>query len=436
MMHVHRNGSLTEVACGTSALEEAIKLQTAIVDLAPHSWEMQASLANLYYYAGENAPAEAYAQKAVKLNPLSASSQKLLGRIMVQVGRGEEGLPHLQLALALAPQDGECWYKTGSVYFEQGHLERAALCFRTAGALRNDSLSYLSAAHTLHKLKQRGAAYKLYHASVRADPKNQDAWTDFAFALSDGQYHEWAEWASRKALAIRPSGDNYFGVGNHLLSQRRYAAARELYMQGAALSPMNPGLMHNLAFSCHLSGDALCAGVLPIDVHMCSDSSYCICALLHVCSDSIFHLLHLKTKMELFMCSAVEASLRTSEIFLAAATLPAPPRAATATESAAPVLFSALRYLGLPEDASAILLGAGEKKRAASSPLVLTPEEQGRAPMYVAGLGHALRRAGQLDLCVGVMAALATPPASALLSYGKSIINAYTSSLRPHTLVA
>jgi len=143
MIHVHRNGSLTEVACGTSALEEAIKLQTAIVDLAPHSWEMQASLANLYYYAGENAPAEAYAQKAVTLNPLSASSQKLLGRILVQVGRGEEGLPHLHLALALAPQDGECWYKTGSVYFEQGHLERAALCFRTAGALQNDSLSYL-----------------------------------------------------------------------------------------------------------------------------------------------------------------------------------------------------------------------------------------------------------------------------------------------------
>jgi hypothetical protein len=267
---------------------------------------------------------------------------------------------------------------------------------------------------------------------VRADPKNQDAWTDFAFALSDGQYHEWAEWASRKALAIRPSGDNYFGVGNHLLSQRRYAAARELYMQGAALSPMNPGLMHNLAFSCHLSGDALCAGAL----HMCSDSCYCMCALLHVCSDSICSSSPSKKKNELYMCCAVEASLRTSEIFLAAATLPAPPRAATATESAAPVRFSALRYLGLPEDASAMPLAAQKKRGASPPPLVLTPEEQGRAPMYVAGLGHALRRAGQLDLCVGVMAALATPAASALLSYGKSSFNAYTSSLRPHTLVA
>jgi hypothetical protein len=44
-----------------------------------------------------------------------------------------------------------------------------------------------SAAHTLHKLKEQGGAYKLYHAAVRADPSNHDAWTDFAFALSEGQ---------------------------------------------------------------------------------------------------------------------------------------------------------------------------------------------------------------------------------------------------------
>jgi len=30
--------------------------------------------------------------------------------------------------------------------------------------------------------------------------------------------------------------------------------------------------------------------------------------------------------------------------------------------------------------------------------------------MYIAGLGHALRRAGQLDLCVAVMASLRQPP--------------------------
>jgi len=95
----------------------------------------------------------------------------------------------------------------------------------------------------------------LYHASIRADAANHDAWQDFAFALSDGQWHKWAEWASRQALALRLNGDNYFAVGNHLLSQKRYADARQLYLQGAALSPNNPGLMHNLGFVCHLSHD-------------------------------------------------------------------------------------------------------------------------------------------------------------------------------------
>eukprot|EP00802_Teleaulax_amphioxeia_P018033 Tamp_18211.p1 GENE.Tamp_18211~~Tamp_18211.p1 ORF type:complete len:370 (+),score=99.60 Tamp_18211:42-1151(+) len=252
------------------ALQQAVELQSAIVELAPKSAEMRASLANLYYYQGDDARAELHARQAVGLNPRSPASQKLLGRVLVQVGRAEEGLPHLQQALALVPQDGECWYKIGTVFFEQGLHRQAVACFRAAGALRKDSLSWLSAAHTLHKLKQRGAAYRLYHAAVRADPANHDAWTDFAFALSDGQFHEWAEWASRKALALRATGDNYFSVGNHLLSQRRYHDARELYLQGAALAPNNPGLQHNLGFACHLSGDN--AGAVDAALRTCQVS--------------------------------------------------------------------------------------------------------------------------------------------------------------------
>lgn len=115
---------------------------------------MRVSLANLYYYGSDDASAERHAREAVRLNPASSASQKLLGRILVQVGRSEEGLPHLQEAIQLAPQDGECWYKVGTVYYEMGNLQLAVSCFRTAGALRKDSLSWLSAAHTLHQLKK------------------------------------------------------------------------------------------------------------------------------------------------------------------------------------------------------------------------------------------------------------------------------------------
>ena len=104
------------------ALEQAVKLQTAAVELAPKSAEMRASLGNLYYYQGDDARAVVHARQAVQLNPNSPSSQKLLGRVLVQVGRSEEGLPHLQKALSLVPQDGECWYKTGTVFFEQAEF--------------------------------------------------------------------------------------------------------------------------------------------------------------------------------------------------------------------------------------------------------------------------------------------------------------------------
>jgi len=85
-----------------TALEKSIKLQAAIVELAPKSWEVQASLANLYYYGGDDATAEIHARQAVLLNAGVATTQKLLGRILVQVGRSQEGLPHLQEALGMS----------------------------------------------------------------------------------------------------------------------------------------------------------------------------------------------------------------------------------------------------------------------------------------------------------------------------------------------
>ena len=59
-----------------AALEESIKLQTAIVELVPKSWEMRASLANLYYYGNDDASAETHAREAVRLNPKSSGMPK------------------------------------------------------------------------------------------------------------------------------------------------------------------------------------------------------------------------------------------------------------------------------------------------------------------------------------------------------------------------
>uniref|UniRef100_A0A6U6D8H0 Uncharacterized protein n=1 Tax=Guillardia theta TaxID=55529 RepID=A0A6U6D8H0_GUITH len=211
----------------------------------------------MHYSIANEKVAEQHARKAAKLQTGSLQ-EKLLGRILVQRGKIHEGIPHLQRALELQQDDAEGWYKLGGALFEVGDLVSASRCFFTAGALSNVSLWWLSAAHTMAKLKDP-RCFSLYMASIRSDPRNLDAWKDFSFTLSNSHRAKDAEWASRKTLEIEESGDNYFSLGNSLLSQKRYAEARQVYQKGARMDPLNSGMLHNLGFSSHLSGEPFVA---------------------------------------------------------------------------------------------------------------------------------------------------------------------------------
>lgn len=235
----------------------AIRHQEEAVKLAPSSWQFHYTLANMHYSIANEKVAEQHARKAAKLQTGSLQ-EKLLGRILVQRGKIHEGIPHLQRALELQQDDAEGWYKLGGALFEVGDLVSASRCFFTAGALSNVSLWWLSAAHTMAKLKDP-RCFSLYMASIRSDPRNLDAWKDFSFTLSNSHRAKDAEWASRKTLEIEESGDNYFSLGNSLLSQKRYAEARQVYQKGARMDPLNSGMLHNLGFSSHLSGEPFVA---------------------------------------------------------------------------------------------------------------------------------------------------------------------------------
>eukprot|EP00960_Hanusia_phi_P070822 767408-Hanusia_phi.AAC.4 len=235
----------------------AIKHQEEALKLSPSSWQFHYTLANMYYSIAKEKVAEKYARQAAKLQTGNLQ-EKLLGRILVQRGKIQEGIPHLQRALELREDDAEGWYKLGGAFFEVGDFVMASKCFHTAGALSNVSLWWLSAAHTMAKLKNP-KCFSMYVAAITSDPRNLDAWKDFSYTLSSFHRPKDAEWASRKTLEIEESGDNYFSLGNSLLSQKRYAEARKIYMEGTRMDPQNSGMLHNLGFSSHLSGEPFIA---------------------------------------------------------------------------------------------------------------------------------------------------------------------------------
>jgi tetratricopeptide (TPR) repeat protein len=240
-------------------LKRAIDMQEKIVGQDESDWMARVSLAHLYYVSGNEMRAEEHARKAISMRPGSAQACKLLGRILVQMSRPKEGLPHLTKAVSLAPLDPEGWYKTGTVFFEVDDKESAARCFVLAGRLSRDPLHFLSAGHTLHKIGKDAASFTMYATSARLNPKMVDAWSDFAFALSERQRFHEAEWASRKALDIAETGDHLYIVANHVMSQKRYREACTLYERSAEKLPMSMDVHHNLGYCHHLSSNTSAA---------------------------------------------------------------------------------------------------------------------------------------------------------------------------------
>jgi tetratricopeptide (TPR) repeat protein len=241
------------------ALKRAVQMQEKIVDKDGADWMARVSLAHLYYVSGDEVKAEHHALEALNLRPGSAQACKLLGRILVQMSRPREGLPHLAKAVSLAPLDHEGWYKVGTVFFELDDKESAARCFTLAGRLSRDPLHLLSAGHTLHKLGKDAMAYSLYAAAARANPRMVDVWNDFAFALSGRQRFREAEWAARKALAISETGDHLYIVANHVMSQKRYREACTLYERAAQKNPKSMDVFHNLGYCHHLAANTSAA---------------------------------------------------------------------------------------------------------------------------------------------------------------------------------
>ena len=166
------------------ALNRSIPVRLQITRPPPLSADEHVSLGNKLYRAADDVAAEKHARAAVELDGNNAQALKLLGRVLVQLSRPEEGLTFLQQSLAIAPDDGESWHKLAGTYYELGYLRAAATAFYTAGALLDSPLSWLSAAHTLQRLKSP-KAFPLYWTAVRLDPRFDDAWQDLSHSLSE-----------------------------------------------------------------------------------------------------------------------------------------------------------------------------------------------------------------------------------------------------------
>lgn len=145
------------------------------------------NLSNLLASRGDLEGSIRHARRSVEIDPNQTESQGNLGKLLAQVGRAEEALPHLERALAsrksvppqeLSPGDVDLWFTHGILSNALGHHAEAIEDLDIVLAVRPQDANAHFAKGSSHLARQEAdlAAWHLERA-CRLQPSDVDAWT-------------------------------------------------------------------------------------------------------------------------------------------------------------------------------------------------------------------------------------------------------------------
>ena len=109
-----------------AVLSHALSLATSAVELDENDSRCQWVLGLIYHYHGNLNRGERHYQRAIALNPSDANAIASYGRVLVSLGRGDEGIEHLRAAIRLNPFHPD-WYllELGSAFYAMRRYDDA-----------------------------------------------------------------------------------------------------------------------------------------------------------------------------------------------------------------------------------------------------------------------------------------------------------------------
>jgi len=179
--------------------------------------------------------------------PQSAFLWGLLGA--TQQSQGADGLPALQRAVALAPDDADAQANLGAALLERGQPQAAAACLRKALELAPANLpARINLAQTLRALGDASAAIDAYRGVLARAPKALEAHFGLLDLLLECAEVGEAESLAQRALELAPAHCvAHFCLGNVRQRQGRLADALVCYQTALELAPGFAPAASNLA---------------------------------------------------------------------------------------------------------------------------------------------------------------------------------------------
>ena len=158
----------------TGDLRNAARAYERALNLKP---DYPSALNNLGYLLAtsgtEPAKAVALCQRAVELQPNSASFQDSLGWSLYKAGRHSEASNHFNAAIRLEPGFFKSHFNLGLVEFSAGNFNAAANYFRTVIQLNSNYLkAYVPLADCYEKMKDDAKALHVYRQALSKAPES------------------------------------------------------------------------------------------------------------------------------------------------------------------------------------------------------------------------------------------------------------------------
>lgn len=213
-------------------------------------------IAVAHHRAGRIQDAETIYRQILAMYPNVPGALHMLGVVLFQNNRPEEGIELIRKALALQPNFPEALANLGHVLRERGRLDEAVQCCRKAVEMApNLAEGYINLGSALQSQQKYDEAVAQHRKAIELRPDFPDAYTNLGNALqSMGKHAESAE-AHRKALELKPDfaeGHNNLGAALHSLG--KIDEAIEHFNRAVQLRPNYPEALSNLGYSFHAKG--------------------------------------------------------------------------------------------------------------------------------------------------------------------------------------
>ncbi len=246
--------SLSWAQSGT--YRDNLTLYQSILARNPVCWMAHNNLATILIETGRMEEAIPHLEQTLNLHPDYVLAENNLGYALTRLNRLQAAIPHLEKAVRLEPRFFQAHNNLGTALMAADRLPESMAEFEQA--IKHHP-QYPEAEHNLGlalaRLDRTGEAIPHFERAVRLKPDYAEAEESWAIALMLGNRFPEAVVHFEKAVALDPeSPERHSTYGRALVQARRYPEAIGQYEAAVRLNPENAESQMNLALGLRQAG--------------------------------------------------------------------------------------------------------------------------------------------------------------------------------------